>query len=553
MKISNNNLILIADSGITTFSYTFLNLLESTVYDIELNCSDKADQNNVFKRYKSLKVRTKGVPEAPSEFRVDRNDITESSIRVRWTPENDGGSRQTFVLTCSTKDRNIEIIEIQHNGEKDMSYQWGNLSEGTYYDLELRAQSIEGLCTRIQPLKKRTLGKPDPPTNLRALNVTENGMEVKWKAGSNGGYPQSFKLVVLNNGRKMFEKQDNHDTNGECDNHLTLKNLSPLTDYTLELFSTNAKGVVQCIEPTDVHVRTKCKPGQPKNLRFEKNDITATSITVRWDSGSDEGCQQTFVVTISGEGISPTSDKIQDSGIKASWLKRWTQLSKGMDYDITIYAKNDVGKSKPKTCSITTLATIPDPPTEFKEDDVTETSITVKWEPGHNGGCKQTFYVSINEDDSKEKNEEEAKENGAYTFGSLTPDTYYNIALKAKNKEGEVYASPSLHIRTHGRPDPPKDLEIVDRTNSTITMKWEPGNDGGFSQNFILIQLMDDKSHKRLTDPIQDTAEHIMQHTITNFKDDTEFTLQVQAYNEKGTSSSKPVKVKKRTPRMADK
>ncbi|XP_060585716.1 protein sidekick-2-like [Ruditapes philippinarum] len=537
---SNINLILISDSGRTTFSYTFSNLQDSTVYDIELNCSDKADQNNVFKRYKSLKVRTKGVPDAPSEFRVDGNDITESSIRVRWEPGDDGGNRQTFVLTCSTKDRNIENIEIEHNGEMEMSYQLENLSEGTYYDLGLRGKSIEGLCTRIQSLKKRTLGKPDPPTNLRALNVTEKGMEVKWNAGSNGGYSQSFKLVVLNN-----EEQDNHDTNGKSDNHLTLKNLSPSTDYILMLFSTNTRGIVQCIEP--LHVRTKGKPGQPKILRFENNDITATSITVRWDPGSDEGYKQTFVVTIFGKGISPTCDEIQDSGRKASWLKRWTQLSKATYYDITIYAKNKVGRSESLNLSIKTLVSKPDPPTEFVEDGVTETSITVKWEPGHDGGCKQSFYVFINE------NEYEAKENDAYTFESLTPNTFYNIALKAKNKEGEVYASSYLHIRTHGRPDTPKYFEIVDRTNSTITMKWEPGNDGGFSQNFILINLMDNQSHKQLTDPIQDTADHIMQHTITNLKDDSEFKLQVQAYNEKGTSSSKSVKVKTRKPRLADK
>jgi hypothetical protein len=100
------------------------------------------------------------------------------------------------------------------------------------------------------------------------------------------------------------------------------------------------------------------------------------------------------------------------------------------------------------------LKDIPENPQGFQHlyENLTESSITVQWIPGFDGGPRQTFvlryktnsdmfWTDINISDNGEKNM-------SYTVTSLTSGTLYNFVLYARNKIGNSSQTAVLGIRT---------------------------------------------------------------------------------------------------------
>lgn len=80
----------------------------------------------------------------------------------------------------------------------------------------------------------------------------------------------------------------------------------------------------------------------------------------------------------------------------------------------------------------------PDPPKQLKvaENDITETSITVEWTEGFDGGCKQTFFVIVNKRENEVQSTCKNGKKWSYMCTNLKSDTWYNIEIKAKNRKG---------------------------------------------------------------------------------------------------------------------
>jgi hypothetical protein len=70
--------------------------------------------------------------------------------------------------------------------------------------------------------------------------------------------------------------------------------------------------------------------------------------------------------------------------------------------------------------------------------DITETSIKVKWQPGHNGGYDQTFCVSLDGREYQVYQYDTDCDFFSYRFDKLKPGVSYTIQVKAKNEKGPV-------------------------------------------------------------------------------------------------------------------
>jgi hypothetical protein len=87
---------------------------------------------------------------------------------------------------------------------------------------------------------------------------------------------------------------------------------------------------------------------------------------------------------------------------------------------------------------------------EESEGDITETSIKVKWKPGHNGGHEQTFCVYL---DGREHKVYQFNTDGdvvSYKFDRLKPGLSYTIQVKAENEKGPVLGDKRC-IKTLGK------------------------------------------------------------------------------------------------------
>jgi hypothetical protein len=70
--------------------------------------------------------------------------------------------------------------------------------------------------------------------------------------------------------------------------------------------------------------------------------------------------------------------------------------------------------------------------------DITETSIKVKWQPGHNGGYDQTFCVYLDGIEHPVYQNNTDVDFFSYGFHKLKPGSSYTIQVKAENEKGVV-------------------------------------------------------------------------------------------------------------------
>jgi hypothetical protein len=96
----------------------------------------------------------------------------------------------------------------------------------------------------------------------------------------------------------------------------------------------------------------------------------------------------------------------------------------------------------------------PESPRGFQHlyEELTESSITVQWIPGFDGGPRQTFVLRYKNNLDRLWTDIDIPDNGekimSYTVTSLTSGTLYNCVLYARNNIGNSSQTDVLGIRT---------------------------------------------------------------------------------------------------------
>ncbi|XP_054478340.1 nephrin [Anoplopoma fimbria] len=133
-------------------------------------------------------------------------------------------------------------------------------------------------------------------------------------------------------------------------------------------------------------------------------------------------------------------------------------VSAALDYAIfSCTARNSLGED---TVDIQLVSTNhPDPPSSFRQVDISHDSVTLEWIPGFNGGLWQRFRVRYRWEKSASFLYVDVFPPGATTFTvtGLQPVTTYNFSVNALNERGESgYADNNavLTITTKERPHP---------------------------------------------------------------------------------------------------
>ncbi|KAM8869116.1 nephrin isoform 2-T3 [Spinachia spinachia] len=147
---------------------------------------------------------------------------------------------------------------------------------------------------------------------------------------------------------------------------------------------------------------------------------------------------------------------VKDGSFHTSTV-RVLNVSASLDYAIfSCTARNSRGED---TLDIQLVSTNhPDPPSMFRQLDVSHDSVTLEWIPGFNGGLRQRFRVRYRWDRSTSFLYMDVFPPGAafFTVTGLQPITTYNFSVNALNAMGESgYADNNavLTVTTKGRPD----------------------------------------------------------------------------------------------------
>lgn len=100
------------------------------------------------------------MPEVPSEFRVDGNYLTETSVLLQWKPGFNGGPKQTFIIMYKkSSDQKWINITVADTGETSMNYTLSSLVSGSHYTVVIFSRNRIGDSTFSRNTTFSTKGK----------------------------------------------------------------------------------------------------------------------------------------------------------------------------------------------------------------------------------------------------------------------------------------------------------------------------------------------------------------------------------------------------------
>ncbi|CAF4501930.1 unnamed protein product [Rotaria sp. Silwood2] len=108
---------------------------------------------------------------------------------------------------------------------------------------------------------------------------------------------------------------------------------------------------------------------------------------------------------------------------------------------------------------------VPETPTNVNITSLTYSSISLKWQPGFDGGWSQSYWVSLNNSLWKETNESQ------YTFINLKHSQLYHIIIRAQNQLGQSQNSASIQVQTKDVPIKKEDLPEIESSTTYFREK----------------------------------------------------------------------------------
>ncbi|XP_059355716.1 fibronectin-like isoform X1 [Carassius carassius] len=277
-------------------------------------------------------------------------DVTDTSIIVSWTPVPKIGYKLTVRPSQGGEAPRDTISE---SGSVHIS----GLTPGVEYTYSV--QPVINGHEHGNPITRRVVTQPDPPTDIDFTNVTEDSAVIIWSAPRAQVTGYRLFLTVQGSNPKQLHIP------GRMSQY-TLINLQPDTEYTATLHA--EKGNV--LSEGSIASFTTLQP--MGNAPHFSTDVTDTSIIVSWTPVPKIGYKLTVRPSQGGEA---PRDTISESG-----SVHISGLTPGVEYTYSVQPViNGHEHGNPITRRVVTLQPMGNAP-DFSTD-VTDNSIIVSWTP----------------------------------------------------------------------------------------------------------------------------------------------------------------------------
>ena len=310
------------------------------------------------------------------------------------------------------------------------------VSQDTDFDVLLAAESTKTAATadRTVTIRVRDVTVPQPsvtppgaPTSL-SLTKTHNSIVARWAAAANNGGEAPSRYDIQINGGGWID--------AGLDLTHTFENLSPETQYTLDVAQVNSAGRGT---PASKSVRTDAAPivittpGAPRSLSLTK---THNSIVARWAAAANNG----------GEAPSRYDVRINrgqwiDTGLDLRHT--FENLLPETEYLIEVVQVNSAGRGTPASRRVRTDAapTAPAAPQNLTVE-LTATTAILKWAISGTGSPADTYEVSYAEGDRVGSDWIDTKSlRTRFFIRRLKRATRYTFGVRGRNSEGAGDAS----------------------------------------------------------------------------------------------------------------
>uniref|UniRef100_A0A7N8XYG3 Fibronectin n=1 Tax=Mastacembelus armatus TaxID=205130 RepID=A0A7N8XYG3_9TELE len=492
--------------------YTLLNLKPETQYTVTLH----SEQDNTLSVGETAVFTT-----SPPMGNVPRfsTDVTDTSIIISWTPV----PRIAYKLT----------VRPSQGGEapRDVTSDSGSiyisgLTPGVEYTYSV--QPVVNGREQGTPVTRRVITPLSPPTDLNLESKPGTGeLTVQWNGATTPDITGYRVTCTPTNGQQGNNVEEFVEAG---QNSCTLENLSPGVEYNISVFTVKD-------DMESAPISTTITPAVPAPTELSFGQVGSDSMEVTWVSPHIPNNAHVDNFLIRYHPIDDEDDITETSvgGRTNNVVLR--NLLPNTEYLVSVVCVYEQRESSPL---IGTQKTALDSPVGLRFSEIFTNSFTIHWlAPQSRITGYRVRYQMVS--GGRAKDERLPPSRNHFTLTGLTPDTEYLVNIFAVSGTQE---SLPLSGKQKTISDAPTDLEVLDSTPTSITVRWDAppvtvryyrithGETGGHS------------NPKEFTVPgSQSTA------TVSNLKPGTDYTITVYAVTGRGDSpaSSIPIYVTHKT------
>ncbi|XP_077097902.1 tenascin isoform X3 [Siphateles boraxobius] len=456
-----------------------------------------------------IKNRTRGpeisstvVTRIDSPGQVDVIDVTDRSAVISWSrpvSQVDGFRVSYGPSTDPLVHRDVDL------SAKDTQYSLEDLKPNTEYRVSL--SSTRGDLTS-EPISERFTTGLDAPSNLKAVDQTDNSITVEWKnsRSSIDGYRIKYGPIAGGaHGEDMFPRRAGDTT------WATITGLKPGTEYGIGVTAVQNE---RESEPATTNALTDLDP--PRDL--EVRDSTETTLELVWKRPrakistyrlafvSADGRREELVVPATASTLTLTG------------------LTPGMRYTATLVAEHAQRRSAPATVTASTgLGVLRD----LGFSDVTDTSAVVSWTvPRAQPDSLRITYFPVQGGTPMVMTVDGSQ--SQVSLINLIPGEMYQVSVIAV--KGLEESEPVSDTFTTAL-DRPRSLTAVNVTDTNALLLWQPA-----------VATVDGYVITYSADTVPQISEQVSGNTVefemTSLAPATEYTVNVHAIRNQEKSAS---------------
>ncbi|KAM8743647.1 tenascin-like isoform 2-T2 [Acanthopagrus schlegelii] len=422
----------------------------ATVKELEPGIEYMINVYAVLSNKRSVPVSARVATDLPQPEGLIFKSVRETSVEVVWD-QLDISFDGWEIFFRNTKEENGKVMSTLPSSQNQ--FLQSGLGPGQEYEVSI---NIVKNNTRGPQTSKKVTTKIDGPRQVDVKDVTDSSALVGWSQPV-----APIDRVTMFYGPSSDPSDETRVQIFPPDKQYSLDGLRPDTEYKVSLISRNGD-----IRSDPVTATFTTALDAPTGLQAVSQ--TDDSITLEWtNSQADVGSYRVKYSPISG---AIHGEELFPRGRGQTTRATITGLKPGIEYGIGVTAVKNERESLPAT---TNAATDIDPPTDFKDIESTETSLTLRWaKPRSKVGRYRLVYVSK---DGQVEEEEIPATATSFVLPNLTPGMSYSITLTAER--GLKRSTPvTLSATTEAEPEV-EHLFVSDITADSFRLSWTSDED----------------------------------------------------------------------------
>ncbi|KAJ7344390.1 hypothetical protein JRQ81_000340 [Phrynocephalus forsythii] len=390
-------------------------------------------------------------PTTVSDIQVE--SISTTTVNLTWKNYDLHASNYTYLIQIKGNQ------SVRNKSSDSTSARISSLEPGTLYTFSI-CPVVPDSKTVGEPNNISLYTKPTPVSDIQVESISTTTVNLTWKNydlhASNYTY-----LIQIEGNESVRNKSSDSISAG-------ISSLEPGTLYTFNIYpvAPDSKTVG---EPNNVSLYTK--PTPVSNIRVES--ISTTTVNLTWKNYDLHASNYTYLIQIKGN--QSVRNKSSDST-----SARISSLEPGTLYTFNIYPVAPDNKTVGEPNNIS-LYTRPSPVFDIRIENITPTTLVLKWNCSDPNASKYTYTIVIEDGFSRN-----ISSVATSTFiSNLDPGTLYTFTVYAVAADNKTIGEPN-NTTVYTKPNPVFNIHPDGISTTTVNLMWQNDDKNAPSYTYLI-------------------------------------------------------------------